>query len=101
MVEAQTIWLKLIRQLQQRPPHADRRALANQFGESETLWRKNDDRRAVLEPSHFLALAQRGLAGDLGVSSITRAEEGIEKAQSDASDQDSGHRHQRNDMARS
>src|SRR5262249_16950085 len=46
----------------QRLSHADYPALAHAVAECELGRRKHDDRRAMLEPTHLLALAQSGMA---------------------------------------
>ena len=55
------------------------------------LRRKDDDRRSVLEPAHFLAFAERGVAGqDIGAA-VFQAQQHIEKLEADA-----GNEHRRN-----
>ncbi len=61
---------------------------------------EHDDGRAVLEPAHFLALAEIGVAGDDVGSAVSQVEQHIEEVQPDARDQDRRHRHQREELVR-
>jgi acyl-CoA synthetase (AMP-forming)/AMP-acid ligase II len=119
------------REPHQRLAGLDARALADPFGERETLGREDDDGRAVLEPAHFLPLRHFGQAGDavddaefraaapaLGaqrarlvdaaaaaVDLVPRAlgvqvAERVDEIEADARDQDRGHRHEHDRMAR-
>ncbi len=78
----------------QRFTGADPKAVPDAVAEPETIGSQDDDGRAVLEPSQFLALAHAGIAGIDGRRLSPRVDDQIEKVQADAGHQNGRDRHQ-------
>src|SRR5215813_9178980 len=75
-------------------------ALCGSVKEGAVFRCKYDDRRAMLEPSHFLTLAKRRPAGNFDFPAVFPVQQDIEKMQTNAGDKDCGYRHQGNHESR-
>src|SRR5580704_13458200 len=81
-------------QSQQRSTTADRHALTDVIAELKTVGREQNDGRAMLEPSHFLAFPQARVAGERSPFRWNGAGCHVQEAQPDARHQYGGDRDQ-------
>src|SRR5205823_4414458 len=72
---------KASQQPHQRLADANRRAFADIVAQPETFGRKDDDCRAVLEPTQLLAFAVARIAGDDVGAAMAQVEQHVETTQ--------------------
>ena len=76
----------------------DRCSRLHVIAERKSIRREYDDRRSMLKPAHFFALAEACIAGDGLGPAVGSIEIGVEKTQPDAGDEDRRDGHQRDKM---
>jgi glycosyltransferase involved in cell wall biosynthesis len=87
------------RQTQQRLSDADRAPFLDVVARREPARREHEDRGAVLEPSHLVALAQRRAAGDDVRPAVAEVQQHVHEVQPDAGHQHGRHGHERDRVA--
>src|SRR3984957_9607929 len=91
----------LLRFAQQRLTGLDPRALAHTVTKLKTVRRQHDDGRAMLEPSHLIALVHADVAGKHRRPARLRIQRAVDAMQAEACHQNGGDRHNRQRLARS
>lgn len=86
-------------QVGQRLAHAQQRAFMNGRMEGNPFGEKTNNGGAVLEVTHFFALAEVGAAGNTVGTAVLELERVLKEVQLNAGDQNGGDRHQRHAQA--
>ena len=87
------------REPHERLPHPDHKPFMHAGVEFKAVRRENHDGRAMLEPAHLVAFPERRVTSKLGSAAVMASQHAIETMQLDAGDEDSGDRHQRDEIA--